>query len=55
MLFFLNGAQVKSSSLYFPFFSVPTNIVNLHHQFSFPEGSTDKGWVWPFLELADTS
>lgn len=23
--------------------------------FSSPEGSTDKGWIWPFLQLADTS
>lgn len=42
---FLNGAQIKS--LYFPSFSVPTNIVILHHQSSFPEGSTDKGQFGP--------
>lgn len=33
--YFLHGAQVKSSSLYFRSSSVPTNIINLHHQ-SFP-------------------
>lgn len=54
-LSFSNGSQVKSSSLYFLSFTVPINIVNLHHQSSFSEGSIDKRWVWPFLELAATS
>lgn len=44
---FSDGAQVNSLSLYFPAFSVPTNTVNLLHQPSFPEGSTDKDGFGP--------